>query len=452
MCILSTLIILLAVGTFYESFYGRDIAQEVIYQSVWMVCLLFLLALNIVAVMIDRLPWRKKHIAFLTAHVGILLVCTGALLTRYYGIDGNVRIALGESASTITTSEVHLAVYSSFNGQNLTTLYRKKAKFFSHPPSLHKPYKIPLGSSILKVTGYYPFATTREHYKKAQGKGGGVAVRFQIEGVNAHIVSWLFKPLSQVESKKVFGPAYMVLTKDLKNHKVLKKTHALIMAPFDNRYLHYKLHHSLSDKPTTGRLKVGSVLATGWMDLQFRVLSYLPKAVPDMVFTPQKRVSENTTSAIQINFKNQSSWMGLNSHLYFFEKDKVFIVAYVNDKKKLGFNIQLKEFKIKKYPASQKALSYESTVVITNNSDKNQHDKNQQSKTHTISMNEPLKQSGYTIYQSGFEEDSHGLPQASILAINKDPGRVWKYIGSILVVLGCLLLFMKKKSHPEVSL
>ena len=405
--------------------------------------ILFLLAFNIVAVMIDRLPWRKKHIPFLTAHIGILLVCTGALLTKYYGIDGNMRIALGEKKTTIITSDTLLAIYSSFNGQNLTELYSKKVKFFRNPPSLNKPYKIPIASSShLKITGYYPFATARENYKKPKqntaGQNTGVAIRFQLKGTQANIVSWLFKAPSQKESRHIYGPAQIILTKKLKTPPPKKiKKNTLIIAPLNNKYLHYKLYHSLSDKTTTGRLKLGSVLATGWMDFKLRILSYLPKALPDMIFTPQKKFNKNTTPAIQVTFKKQQQWMGLNSHLFFFEKDKVFIVAYVNNKKKLDFNIQLKKFKIKKYPSSQKALSYKSTVLI----DKKNH---QLPTKYVISMNEPLKQSGYTIYQSGFEEDINGLPQASILAINKDPGRWLKYIGSLLIVIGSLLLFLKK--------
>ena len=101
---LSALILLFAVGTVYESFQGRLAAQEVIYRSVLMNIFLSLLVLNIVAVMIDRWPWKKRHIAFLLAHFGIIFLITGALITRFYGVDGNMRLALGDKGRQITTS------------------------------------------------------------------------------------------------------------------------------------------------------------------------------------------------------------------------------------------------------------------------------------------------------------------------------------------------------------
>ena len=62
-----------------------------------------------------------------------------------------------------------------------------------------------------------------------------------------------------------------------------------------------------------------------------------------------------------------------------------------------------------------------------------------------ISMNEPMKHAGYTFYQSSFQEDDMGRPTASILSVNKDPGRWIKYFGSALIVLGIVMLFYFRK-------
>jgi cytochrome c biogenesis protein ResB len=63
-----------------------------------------------------------------------------------------------------------------------------------------------------------------------------------------------------------------------------------------------------------------------------------------------------------------------------------------------------------------------------------------------ISMNEPLKYNGYTFYQSSFERDERtGKPAISILSVNYDPGRWIKYLGSMLMVLGSIILFYFKR-------
>ncbi len=62
-----------------------------------------------------------------------------------------------------------------------------------------------------------------------------------------------------------------------------------------------------------------------------------------------------------------------------------------------------------------------------------------------ISMNEPLKYKGFYIYQASFEQSPTGAATASILSVNRDPGRIWKYLGSLVMCLGIVMLFYFKK-------
>lgn len=484
---MSALVLLFAVGTFYESAQGRIAAQELIYRSVWMTALTSLLALNIIAVMIDRWPWKKRHIAFLLAHFGIIFVLIGSVITRLYGVDGNLRLALEEEGAQIITESALLMVYSSFDAKNLTELYREQIYFFRSPPRLEEPHIAQIGSDILKVTGFYPSALARETYKPAVR--GGPALRFQIEGSQTQIVKWIFKPPWMDQVKLPLGPAEIILLKSLpsekkpKNHSDLnvpslghnsmeensqtEKTFSaprqqdqprLLLAP-EGEKLKYRLqkpgskkiqegflqtsftlHHASrkKDKPSNEEKLKSSVSAltrikTGWMDLEFHLLEYLPKALPNTLFIPQKIASERTNSAIQVEFKGEKKWMGLNSHLFFFDEDKVYIVAYINERKDLGFQLRLKNFKVVRYPSSFKAKGYESEVQV-----------NEGENIERISMNHPLKFAGYTIYQSGFEEDERGVPVASVFSINKDPGRFVKYFGSLLIVLGSFVLFLRR--------
>ena len=80
-----------------------------------------------------------------------------------------------------------------------------------------------------------------------------------------------------------------------------------------------------------------------------------------------------------------------------------------------------------------RAASYESVVTLPDGSDQ------------LISMNEPLKHAGFTFYQASFESDPSGRPTASVLSVNRDPGRGLKYFGSLLIVLGSIHLFYMKR-------
>ena len=84
-----------------------------------------------------------------------------------------------------------------------------------------------------------------------------------------------------------------------------------------------------------------------------------------------------------------------------------------------------------------RAASYESDVKVIK--------EGVEGKKTTISMNEPLKYNGFTFYQSSFQQDEMGRPTMSILSVNHDPGRPWKYLGSLLIVLGIIHLFYFKR-------
>ena len=90
-----------------------------------------------------------------------------------------------------------------------------------------------------------------------------------------------------------------------------------------------------------------------------------------------------------------------------------------------------------RYQGTMRAASYESDVQVKQNGVSGE-------KT-TISMNEPLKYNGFTFYQSSFQQDDFGRPTMSILSVNRDPGRPWKYLGSLLIVLGAIHLFYFKR-------
>ena len=87
-----------AYATFYEMRNGTPAVQRDIYHTPWFAFILGLLGLNVFSVMVSRYPWTKHHIGFLTAHVGILLVLAGSVVSLYRGLDSNMGCARGLAA------------------------------------------------------------------------------------------------------------------------------------------------------------------------------------------------------------------------------------------------------------------------------------------------------------------------------------------------------------------
>lgn len=423
--------IISAIGTFYESSYDLQTAQILVYRSVWMYLCLAMLSINLAAVLIKKWPWKKRHISFILAHFGILILIIGSLITQVKGRDGSLRLAVGEDGRSITLSSELFIVYSSFDGKKLTELYRFEPHFIKNPPNPDQPHKIFLGTDKqLIIKDYYPYASEKINMKPAAD--GGDYIQFSLKGGRAQISQSIYKrDLTPFVSKPV-GLAHVVLSDG--SYKPSQRNE-IILQPFKKNRIKYTLV-SKGKVIKKGHLKQGMKLKTGWMDLEFQLLSF-SKARKEYKFTKINKPVENSTSAIQVQFIGQNRWLRLNSFLSFYSKEQVYIVGYMNQKLPLGMNINLKNFKVTRYPGSSKAKEYESLVQVDH-----------QPEDILISMNEPLTHKGWTIYQSGFEEDEEGQAIASIFAVNRDPGRYIKYFGSLLIVAGIFALFYLKRRRP----
>jgi hypothetical protein len=88
-------------ATFYEMQNGTPAAQRDIYQTPWFAFILGVLGTNVFAVMVSRYPWTKHHTGFLIAHVGILLILAGSLVSLYRGLDSNMALLEGETSDRV---------------------------------------------------------------------------------------------------------------------------------------------------------------------------------------------------------------------------------------------------------------------------------------------------------------------------------------------------------------
>jgi hypothetical protein len=85
--LLMVLAIVLAWATLVEKSYGEDAARFGIYGTWWFTVLGFLLAINILAALLVRFPWKRRQLGFVVAHVGLLVLLAGCLTTRWAGTE-----------------------------------------------------------------------------------------------------------------------------------------------------------------------------------------------------------------------------------------------------------------------------------------------------------------------------------------------------------------------------
>ena len=119
----------LAFGTFYEANHGTAAAQQVVYHSIGFQLLLAFLAVNLAVAAFTRRPWKRRHLPFLLAHLGIITLLTGAVIGANFGIEGQMVIPEGQSVDQIRTpqSQLLVTVPSKNYQQSLNTQFHTRS-------------------------------------------------------------------------------------------------------------------------------------------------------------------------------------------------------------------------------------------------------------------------------------------------------------------------------------
>ncbi|MBV2167220.1 MAG: cytochrome c biogenesis protein ResB [Bdellovibrio sp.] len=418
-----------AVGTIVEAKYDAYAAKKLVYDTWFMYAVMGLLVINLTAVMLDRWPWRKRHAAFVLAHIGIIILLAGAWLTMEYGLDGSMRVGIGETNNLVQVAQTDLVVYSSFDGDRYSKTLEQEVDFFKKPPTVEHPFIVPALSGEIRIVDYQKYVIPSRKVVADESGKGGAGLRFQLQNANVNVIEWLVQRKPDTVATHNFGPAQIHLGPAPEKGR---EANEIFLTP-SKEGLRYVVFQKDSDKPLKkGVVKEGDVFDPGYkMSLQFRVLRYLPTALEEWDLKPAERPSPMTTSAIKILFEGKEHWVLLNDMTKLFTNNAVYLLTYGNRRVDLGFPLKLKNFEVSRYQGTMRAMAYQSVVEVPDSGE------------HLISMNEPLKYKGLTIYQASFQEEQ-GKPVASIFSVNQDPGRFLKYLGSLVLSLGIVLLMWFK--------
>src|SRR5439155_26024400 len=96
--------------TFYEMNHETPAAQRDVYRTWWFALILATLGANIFCAMMKRYPWKKHHTGFVMAHIGILTLLAGSLVSLHFGLDGNLALYEGETGSRVALLDKALQV------------------------------------------------------------------------------------------------------------------------------------------------------------------------------------------------------------------------------------------------------------------------------------------------------------------------------------------------------
>jgi len=115
--ILVLILVALACATLYESMQGTEQALAAFYMSRWFHGLLALLGVNVFVALALRIPFTREKIGFVVTHTSILLILIGALVTRLFGVDGQISLLEGGTTNELrSTGGERLTLTNKTNG------------------------------------------------------------------------------------------------------------------------------------------------------------------------------------------------------------------------------------------------------------------------------------------------------------------------------------------------
>jgi len=88
-------------GTWVESTQTRRAAFDTVYAAPWFVALNALICLSLIAAVVTRYPWKRRHIGFATVHAGMITVAVGGFISVFTKVEGQMVLQEGRSTNLI---------------------------------------------------------------------------------------------------------------------------------------------------------------------------------------------------------------------------------------------------------------------------------------------------------------------------------------------------------------
>lgn len=487
----------LGYGTFMESYHGTEYANRLIYKSYWFMGIQFGMFLSILFATLIRLPLKKHLYGFYVIHLGLITIFLGSWITYQSGVDGTVTLAPNLPSRQIQINQDELRIQFPSKGKEVTVdlpfVAGPKDLGYEYegirlgtflPFSENKQDWVPVKiadetQSSSRYRLYTPnfgefvtlslhpqsdFSNTQQmgplnvHYMPAPlvdcfGKNtpDGLIVW---NGETTGCISPSPKELKRrrnVAGKTVievpYNGEFLTFLPDMSPLPLNEKMELSENSPyrvFSKKLFEKSPHLFLFGKSAayydkekqewiTGNFEIGEEMDLPWMGFKVKLLEHRSDAYPTMLPFYRKPVQENgqviagDMKAIEIHIGNQSFWVKSNDPIAFNQNGERITFELTKKTLLLPYELVLDQFKMDTDPGTNNPASYESFVSVFKG--------NEGTTRHHVYMNNPLKHENFTFYQASYFQTNEG-PFGSVLSVNFDPGRFWKYLGSLLLVVG----------------
>ena len=203
---------------------------------------------------------------------------------------------------------------------------------------------------------------------------------------------------------------------------------------------------NMAGKVSTGEVAVGKPFDSSWNGVMMRVDAYYPKARLEQRVEEAGRnaaASHNNPIArvrLERNGKQSADFVVYNTPKTMSVDSEIVNVEFGQRRVPAGFTMQLLDFRAPRYPGTNQPERFESDVLVTDDAKGIEW----KQKVH---MNFPLYYNRFNVYQASYVEGKNGEPDISIFSVAQAPGTPIIYIGSIVMVVGMIVLYQSRKLY-----
>lgn len=491
-----------------ESYHGTEYANRLVYKSTPFMMIQFGMFLSILFATLIRLPPKKHLYGFYVIHAGLIILFLGSFITYQSGVDGTITLAPNAPSREIQVNQDIFRIQFPSKGKEVTVdlpyvatakdynveyegIKVKQFLPFAEDEMSWTPLKIqdpsqssaryrlyndnfgefltltlhPLSdfNNTLKLgllnVHYMPgslsqcfgaandeglivwngesqkcLAPTKEQLKKKKGIDEKGLIELDFDGQLLRFMPGMSPlPLNEKGGMSEASP-YRIFSKKLFEGSPHLFLFGKSLAFFDKNKGAWEYHP----------IEINNEVTLPWMGFRVRLLEYREDAYPNLTPTYVKPIQENSEvirgnmKAIQLEIDGKSFWVKSTEPVAYNRNGERITFDLARKSIVLPYELVLDQFKMDTDPGTTNPASFESFVTLFKG--------NEGSTKHHIFMNNPLKHENFTFYQASYFQTEQG-PFGSVLSVNFDPGRAWKYLGSLLLVLGSIWHYILRRKH-----
>ncbi len=496
----------LGYGTFMESYHGTEYANRLIYKSFWFMGIQFCMFLSILFATLIRLPPKKHLYGFYVIHAGLIILFVGSYVTYQSGVDGTITLSPNLPARQIQLSDDELRIQFPSRGKEVSVdlpfTAMKKDLGYEYEGIKLKSF-LPFAENKLDwmpVKIVDPAQTSSKYRLYNENFGEFITLSLhpqsdfnntqQLGPLNVH---YMPGPLTDCFGKNTpdglivwNGESTACIAPSAKELKRKKNAsgRTMVEVEFDNHTIRFL--PELSPLPLNDKMELDenskyrvfskklfeksphlflfgktaafynketskweahpfneqNEVTLPWMGFKVRLLEHRDDAYPTMIPQYMKPVQENGQvvaggmKALEVEVNGQNFWVKSNEPIAFTQDGERITFELGKKNLLLPYELVLDRFKMDTDPGTSTPASFESFITLFKG--------NEGSEKHHVYMNNPLKYQNFTFYQASYFQTNEG-PYGSVLSVNFDPGRFWKYLGCLLLVLGSIWHFVLRK-------